>query len=226
MTFAGFGPQALPFFKGLAFHQTRDWFEANRATYERDVKTPMGDLVEALSAALAKSGSPLRGNRKASLFRLNRDVRFSKDKSLYKTQAGAVLTRGGAKNDKGHFYIHIAPEGCFAAAGFYYPEPVDLLRYRRSIAGAPKDWKQLMAGLAKKGLALSDEGALQRLPRGFEAMDDPIIASAVKRKSYICSRPIDSARLSSPDLVKDMQVFARDSAPLLQWGWAALIEPS
>src|SRR5450432_682040 len=79
MSFRGFGPQALPFFKGLAFHQTREWLEANREIYERDIKAPFGDLIEDLSAALAKSGSPLRGSRKASLFRLNRDVRFSRD---------------------------------------------------------------------------------------------------------------------------------------------------
>ena len=221
MTFAGFGPQALPFFKGLAFHQTREWFEANRATYERDVKTPFGDLIEALSAAFAKSGVPLRGDRKASLFRLNRDVRFSKDKSLYKTHAGAVLTRSGAKNDNGLMYIHVAPEGCFVAAGFYYPEPETLLRYRRSIARAPKEWARLIASLAKKGLELSDEGALQRAPRGFEAVDDPAIAAAIKRKSFICRRPIDTARLASPDLVKELLVFAKDSSPLLAWGWAA-----
>jgi uncharacterized protein (TIGR02453 family) len=84
MPFSGFGPQALPFFKALAFHQTKDWFEANRAIYEGDVKTPFGDLVEALAARFAKEKIPLKGDRKASLFRINRDVRFAKDKSPYK----------------------------------------------------------------------------------------------------------------------------------------------
>ena len=224
MAFQGFGPQAQAFFKGLAFHQTRDWFEANRAIYERDVKTPLGDLVEELAAGFAKSGSPLRGNRKASLFRLNRDVRFSKDKSLYKTQAGAVLTRSGVKQDKGHFYIHIAPESCFAAAGFYHPEPSDLAQLRRAIARSPKDWTRLVAILSKKGLALSEEGALQRLPRGFEAVADPAIAAAVKRKSLVCTRPIDSAQIYSRVLLNDLQVFARDASPLLEWGWEALLD--
>jgi uncharacterized protein (TIGR02453 family) len=224
MSFAGFGPQALPFFKGLAFHQTRDWFEANRAIYESDVKAPFGDLIEELAAAFAKAGIPLRGDRKASLFRLNRDVRFSKDKSLYKTHAGAVMTRSGAKDDNGLLYIHIAPEGCFSASGFYHCEPKDLLRYRQSIARAPKDWKRLAAGLKKKGLEMSDEESLQRLPRGFEAVDDPEIAVAVKQKSYICRRPIDAARIGSSGLVKDLLVFARDAAPLLEWGWAAAID--
>jgi uncharacterized protein (TIGR02453 family) len=224
MKFQGFGLQAQPFFKGLAFHPTREWFEANRAIYERDVKNPMGDLIEDLAAALAKSGSPLRGDRKASLFRLNRDVRFAKDKSLYKIHQGAVMTRSGAKNDQGLLYIHVAGDECFAAAGFYHPEPAELLRLRRAIARAPNEWTRLLAGLAKKGLDLRDEGALQRLPRGFEAVDDPAIAAAVKRKSFVCIRPLDAARLSSPDLVKDLQIFAKDTSPLLEWGWAALID--
>jgi len=224
MAFQGFGAQAQAFFKGLAFHQTRDWFEANRAIYERDVKMPLGDLVEELSAGFAKSGPPLRADRKASLFRLNRDVRFSKDKSLYKTHQGAVLTRSGAKNDQGLLYIHIAADECFAAAGFHMPEPDQLLRLRRAIMRAPKEWTRLVAALKKRSLDLRNEGALQRLPRGFEAVADPAIAEAVKRKGFIALRPIDPARLSSPDLVKDLRVFARDASPLLEWGWAALLD--
>ena len=101
MSFQGFGPQALPFLKALAFHQTKEWFEANRATYEFDLRTPMGDLVEQLSAAFAKAKIPLKGDRKSSLFRIHRDVRFAKDKSPYKTNVGAVMTRFGKKNEPG-----------------------------------------------------------------------------------------------------------------------------
>jgi uncharacterized protein (TIGR02453 family) len=214
MSFQGFGPQALPFFKALAFHQSKEWF----------VKGPFGDLVEDLSAAFAKARIPLKGDRKASLFRLNRDIRFSKDKSPYKTHAGAVMTRGGAKNDKGLFYIHVAPDGCFAAAGFYYPEPPDLSALRRAIARAPKDYEKVLSGLKKAGLALSDEGALTRLPRGFESVTEPKIAAAIMRKSFICSRPIEAARIASPALVEDLAAFGKQALPLLAWGWAALVD--
>src|SRR5271169_6646321 len=99
MAFQGFGPKALPFLKALGFHQNKEWFEANRATYEDDLHTPVGELVEDLSAAFTKAKIPLRGDRKTSVFRIHRDVRFAKDKSPYKTNVGAVLTRGGGKND-------------------------------------------------------------------------------------------------------------------------------
>jgi uncharacterized protein (TIGR02453 family) len=224
MPFRGFGPDALPFLKALAFHQTRDWFEANRRTYESDLKTPMGDLVEALSAAFAKAEIPLKGDRKASLFRINRDVRFTKDKSPYKTNVGAVLTRGGAKNDVGLFYMHVALEGCFAAAGFYLPEPEPLARMRAAIVRTPKAWKQMIAKLAKAGLAPSAEHAMKRAPRGFEDVADAEIAQALKLKSIICSRPIETAKLRDPALVADLAAFARDALPLLEWGWSAVVD--
>jgi len=224
MSFKGFGPQALPFFKALGFHQTKEWFEANRATYEGEIKGPFGDLVEDLSAAFAKARVPLKGDRKASLFRLNRDVRFAKDKSPYKTHAGAVLTRGGAKNDKGLFYIHIAPEECFVATGFYHPEPDDLSALRRAIVRAPKDYEKLLSTLKKAKLELSEEDSLKRLPRGFEAVAEPKIAAAIMKKSFLCSRPLDVARLASPALVDDLAAFGKQALPLLQWGWSAIVD--
>ena len=224
MSFNGFGPDALPFFKALAFHQTKEWFDENRATYETQIKAPFGDLVEDLAAAFAKASVPLKGDRKASLFRLNRDIRFSKDKSPYKTHAGAVLTRGGAKNDNGLFYIHVAPDECFVAAGFYHPEPDDLTRLRRAIARAPKDYEKVMKGLDRVGIALRDDESLTRLPRGFETVTDPKVAAAVMKKSFIGSKPIAAARLAKPALIDDLVAFGKQALPLLQWGWSAVVD--
>ena len=224
MSFKGFGPDALPFFKALAFHQTREWFEENRATYETQIKAPFGDLVEDLAAAFARAGVPLKGDRKASLFRLNRDIRFSKDKSPYKTHAGAVLTRGGAKDDAGLFYIHVAPDECFAAAGFYHPKPEELSAMRRAIVRAPKAYEKVAKGLDKAKVRFREEESLKRLPRGFETIAEPAIAAAVMRKSHVGSKPIDPTRLASPNLVDDLVAFARQALPLLQWGWAAIAD--
>ena len=225
MPFQGFGPQALPFLKALAFHQTKDWFEANRATYETDLKTPMGDLVEDLTAAFAKAKVPLKGDRKASLFRIHRDVRFSKNKDPYKTNVGAVMTRiGGSKNEPGLFYFHVAVEGCFAAAGFYDPEPETLARLRGAMARAPKAWKQMLAKLDKAGLAPSQDYALKRNPRGFEEVEDEAILAALRFKSIVVTRPLPESRLARPELIGDLVAFAKDATPLLAWGWDALTD--
>jgi uncharacterized protein (TIGR02453 family) len=224
MSFTGFGPQALPFFKALGFHQTKEWFEANRAIYEGEIKAPLGDLVEDLAAAFAKARAPLKGDRKSSLFRIHRDVRFAKDKNPYKTNAGAVMTRSGAKNDPGLLYFHLAADGCFAAAGFYHPEPDELARLRAAIVRAPAAWSKMTAKLAKAGLTLSDRYAMKRAPRGFEDVADPAIAAALRHKSFICLRPIPDDSLAAPTLVDDLEAFARDAAPLLEWGWSAVVD--
>src|SRR6478672_9127721 len=104
-SFRGFGPRALGFFKALDFHQDRAWFQENRSIYEEEVLAPLAAFVEALSAACAEHGIPLQGTPKSAIFRIHRDVRFAKDKKPYKTHAGAVLTRSGAKSDPGLFYI-------------------------------------------------------------------------------------------------------------------------
>ncbi len=224
MSFTGFGPQALPFFKALAFHQTKEWFEENRAIYDNEVRGPFGDLVEDVAAALAKSGSPLKGDRKTALFRIHRDVRFAKDKSPYKTHAGGVLTRSGGKNDPGLLYFHLAPEGCFVAAGFYDPEPEELARLRAAIVRSPAAWTAMTAALGKAGLKLTEEYAMKRAPRGFENVTDPSIAAALRNKSFVCSRPIPSERVATPALVDDICAFAGEVKPLLEWGWSAVVD--
>ena len=222
MPFAGFGPNALPFLKALAFHQTKEWFEANKATYESDLKTPMGDLVETLAVAFAKAKIPLKGDRKSALFRLHRDVRFAKDKSPYKTHVGAVMTRTAAKGEPGLLYIHIEPAGCFTAAGFYDPEPETLARFRASMKARPQGWQKTLAALAKADLAPDPEHAMKRNPRGFENIEDEAIQAGVRFKTLVVRRTLPDNLIGSPKLVDDLLAFARDAKPLLNWGWDAL----
>ncbi len=224
MGFAGFGPKALPFFKALKFHQSREWFEANRETYESAVKGPMGDLVEDVAERLRKAKIPIKGDRKSSLFRIHRDVRFSTNKAPYKTHAGAVLTRSGGKDGAGLLYFHLSPEECFFAAGFHQPQSDELARLRAAAARSPKPFKAMTAKLKKVGLSLSAEDSLKRAPRGFEAIGDPEIASAVRLKSMVCVRPAAEALIASPALAEDFCVFASDALPLLKWGWDAIVD--
>jgi uncharacterized protein (TIGR02453 family) len=219
MTFKGFGPQALPFLKALGFHQTKAWFEENRAIYEQQIKEPLGDLVEELSEALAAAKIPLRGDRKKAVFRLHRDTRFSKDKSPYKTNSGAVLNRDGTRGTGGMLYIHIAPEGCFAAAGWYMPEPAELAQFRAAIVKAPKAFFAMEAALAKGKLALSSDHTLKRTPKGYEQVTDPALLVAVKRTGFVVSRPLKETELGKPKLAGSIVAFAKDALPLLQYGW-------
>jgi len=224
MSFQGFGPQALPFFKALAFHQTKEWFEANREIYETEIKGPMGDLVEDVAARLAKAKIPIRGDRKSSLFRIHRDVRFANNKDPYKTNAGVALSRSGTKSDAGVLYFHLSPDECFFAAGFYMPDPHELARLRGSAVRSAKAFRRMTAKLAKAGLALSDEDAMKRPPRGLEGMDAPDIAAAARFRNFVCRRAVTEAAVGTPELVTSFCAFAKDSLPLLKWGWDALTE--
>jgi len=224
MSFQGFGANALPFFRALAFHQTKEWFEDNRTTYDNEVRGPLGDLVDAVTARLAEAGVPIKGDRKSSLFRIHRDVRFSKNKEPYKTNAGVALSRTGSKADPGVLYFHLSPDECFFAAGFHTPDPHELARLRAAVVRTPKTFKRLTAKLAKAGLTLSAADAMKRPPRGLEAIADAEIELAARLRSFISLRPVLEAQIRGPSLVDDFCVFASDSLPLLEWGWDALTD--
>jgi uncharacterized protein (TIGR02453 family) len=222
--FDGFTPGVFDFFAALAEHQARDWFQANKATYEAEVLGPMAALIGSLSLAFAARDIPLTGDAKRSVFRINRDVRFSNDKRPYKTNAGAVLSRDGTKAaGKGVLYIHIdgTARAAFAAIGFYRPGPGDLAAIRRAIADKPERWLETEAKLAAAGLALSREDALTRMPKGFEDRAGTDIADGLRSRNFIVRRPVATERLFGAGLIDDIAAFAADGLPLLAFGWRA-----
>jgi len=215
--FTGFGPGAFDFLRGLAAEQDRAWFLAHKDSYEAEIRAPMAALVAALSDALARRRIPLRGDPQRAMFRIQRDVRFSKDKRPYKTHAGATLTRDGGRLSPGLLYIHIDPEGCFAAAGFWQPEPPALAAIRTAIAGKPAVFKR---ALTVHGLTLSpDEDALKRPPRGYEAVEDPLLREALRCRSLTVRQPLATTDAELPERIAE---FATAALPLLRFGWAAI----
>jgi uncharacterized protein (TIGR02453 family) len=221
--FAGFGPRALSFLQELAANQTREWFLANRHVYESDLRRPLGALVEALSFAFAAHDIPLTGDPFRSQFRLNRDVRFSKDKAPYKTNAGATLTRDGVKMSPGMVYIQVGgQEGSFAAVGFYGFDPPRLAAFRVALVRDPARWAAVEASLAESGLDFSMGDPLTRIPKGFEAEADTALAPALKRRHHVVSWPIPAERLLQGELVEDIVELVTAGLPLLRFGWSAL----
>ncbi len=226
--FSGITPAAFAFLRGLASNQTKAWFDAHKSAYERDLKRPLGLLVEALAAEFDRTGLPLTGDAKRSLFRINRDVRFSKDKSPYKTNAGAIWFRpGSGKDGSGILYLHIAEEGCFAAAAFYLPDKDVLESIREGIRVRPEQFLAMKAELDAAGLPLDMTGGLVRMPRGFEDLADAPIAPYLKLRSYMVRRNLTNAQLEDPAaLIATLAAFASDALPLLRFGWRAVDEVS
>jgi uncharacterized protein (TIGR02453 family) len=223
-SFTGFGPKALQFFHELAMHQDRRWFQENQPVYESEVQRPMAALVTALAEELARRGVPLTGDPKRSMFRIHRDVRFSNDKSPYKTHAGAVLTRDGTKNSPGLLYVHVSPDGSFTAAGFYHPETAQLAALRTTIAADPERFQDVERLLQNARLTLGRDEALKRLPRGFDQVPAGPAAENLKLKNFIVRRPLSEDALGRPRLVKEVADFAVAALPLLEFGWEAIGE--
>ncbi len=224
LQFRGFGPDAFAFLESLAANNSREWFLPRKADYDRDLKGPMMDLVADLSTAFAARGVPLSGDPRTALFRVNRDVRFSRDKSPYKTVVSAVLTRDGTKGRRarGLFYVQVGLDRALAALGFHGLEPDDLSTFRTRIARGRGEWRKVEASLAKAGLALSRDDAAARLPRPFHAEEVGDLADALKLKSYTVSRPLTRDDVADPALVGRLAAFAAEGRPLLDFGWDAL----
>jgi uncharacterized protein (TIGR02453 family) len=159
--FAGWPPEALDWFRGLEADNSRAWFQAHRATYDRAVRGPFEAL---LAEAAAEFGD-------GTVARPNRDTRFSADKSPYKLRCYARLPQ-----DVGTYYVDLRPEGLFAGGGLYAPDRARLARLRRAMAddrtGAELD--AVVADMEAAGLSLLRDGALKTAPRGYR-VDHPRI---------------------------------------------------
>ena len=220
--FAGFRPAAFTFFRGLRRNNDPVWFKPRKAVYEAEVLAPFRALVAAVGAALGDAGIPLAGDPLRSIFRIYRDVRFSPDKRLYKTHAGAVLTRSGGKRDPGLLYLHLEPGESMIGAGFWHPEPLLLTRLRRAILGDPDRFVEIADALMAAGCPVSSDSTLTRPPRGFEAAKGTPVADYVCWKSFTAHAALTDREMQSPAVVDHIVDFARLALPLLEWGWAAI----
>ncbi len=227
--FTGFRPEGFTFLSRLRelqevgnYDGAREFYLRDKRIYEEELKLPLGLLMEELAMRLQADGLPFRGDRKSALFRINRDVRFSPDKSPYKTHCGAVLTRGGTRKEQGVLYFHVDSTGCLMAAGFHMPEPGQLAKLRGFIRDYPDRYRAVRDGLSDAGLPLDPDETLKRLPRGFEDVTEPDLAVAVKLKEYIVVTPVERAEVMEPDLLDKLAAFSHQAMPLLQFGWDAL----
>ncbi len=218
--FPGFTPAAFQFLRDLKANNRRDWFKPRKETYDDELLWPLRCLVQDVAAGARAEGLALAGDAQRSIFRIYRDTRFSRNKLPYKTHVSAYLSPTGDKEAQGGVYVHVEPEGCFLAAGWWQPEPATLRRWRSRMAEAPAPFEALVDALADKDLHFDPADSLKRMPRGFEAFAGTPLADALRLKSFTVSRRVPDAATMAPLFTGDVLAFARDVQPLVAYGAA------
>jgi len=212
--FTGFSRDAVQFLVELALHNERSWFQPRKAEYERLLKEPMEALCRALAGRFETRGLPLRADPARSPFRIYRDVRFSADKSPYKTHVSASFPWAGEGGGVGA-YFHLQPGEMFAGGGMWHPEPAQLAGWRQMVAGDLDKVEAVVKNptfVATFGSVSGD--SLKRVPTGFAA-DHPG-AELLKLKDVTFGRHLSDEEVFSPNLPDTLVEAFTAAVPLLE----------
>ena len=192
-------PQTLKFLKGLAKNNNKPWFDSHRVAYEA-ARIDFSNFIQLVIDALQVKDTTITGlTSRDCLFRINRDIRFSKDKTPYKSNFGASIKRGGRKSGFAGYYFHVSPGASFLGGGLWMPEAPALKKLRQEI---DYNWDEFEALLKEKeykktfkDIYQGDDVRLSTMPKGYEK-DNPA-ATYLKLKSFIAE-----TKISDEDLLK------------------------
>ncbi|AWA29952.1 TIGR02453 family protein [Flavobacterium magnum] len=195
--------ESLQFLKDLKANNNRDWFLANKKRYDA-YKADYHKLVSDLLDALKPLDPALEHLEvKNCTFRINRDIRFSKDKSPYKDHMGMWFSGLAKGANRPGYYVHIAPQGSFVAGGFYQPENEELKKIRKEIAFFHEDLDAIVDDKEFKtifgGLDVNENNSLKTVPKGYEK-DHPGI-HFLKLKSFTASADFATKEVLDKDFV-------------------------
>jgi uncharacterized protein (TIGR02453 family) len=207
----------LDFLKKLAKNNNKEWFDNNRSLYEA-AKKDIAQFTEQLIKEIAQFDSSVAHlTSKDCTFRINRDVRFSKNKEPYKINMGTYISSGGKKSMLAGYYVHIQPNGAtFIAGGMYMPDAALLNNIRQEIDYNTEEFKGIINSKSfKKTFGTLQGEKLKTAPKGYEK-DHPEI-ELLKHKSYIVSKPLSDDELYNKNLVKIIAQSFKELYPLNQF---------
>lgn len=192
----------LRFLNQLKKNNNKTWFDEHRKEYET-AKSDFYSLTEQLIKTIAGFDAPIGHlSPKECMFRINRDVRFSKDKSPYKSNMAAYFNKSGKKGRGAGYYLHIEPGKSFAAGGIWMPEPEVLANIRQEIDYNFADWKKITGNTAFKKTfpdAVKSSESLVRPPKGYDENNRAI--EFLKMKSFIVSKPFADKDILHKDFI-------------------------
>lgn len=220
-----FNDASFKFLRGLARHNSREWFAAHKADYETHVRAPFQYLLTDLQPILAGVSEHYRAEPKpvgGSLFRIQRDTRFANDKTPYKPWQGARLFHArGRQVEAPSFYLHLQPGNCFVGAGLWHPESTTQRTVRQFIFDNPGSWKAAAHAPAfRRRFDLGDDETLVRPPRGFPAEFEFI--EDLKLKNFVAMRAIDDDVMVGSRLRQTIAADLAALAPFVDYLCAAL----
>ncbi|MEQ1692200.1 MAG: DUF2461 domain-containing protein [Gemmatimonas sp.] len=233
-TFNGFPPRAMTFLRGLKKNNRKDWFDAHRDDYEDALRAPMRLLIEDVDVRLAAFIPEIVGSKK-SMFRIHRDVRFSNDKSPYKTNVACWFPHrdsgGGVGGEAVHggagFYFHMEPGELMCGGGIWMPPRPALNRIREVLADDYEGFAEIVTNRVFKRRfgALSGESMLTRMPRGYEP-DHPA-GAWLRYQSFTAGCALTLDDVQSPKLPDVLAKHYLAMTPFVRWLNTALgLRPS
>ncbi len=204
----------LDFLKDLSKHNDRDWFSAHKDKYLQ-AHEDMIKFADALLVLMNKHDKIETASGKESLFRIYKDVRFSKDKTPYSCRWSGSFKRA-TKKLRGGYYFHIEPGNSFLAGGFWGPEPADIQRIRQDIDLNYKEFRKMLANKTLVNTFGGIEGdQLSSAPRGY-AKDHPAI-DLLRYKQFILRYPFKDKDVLSPDFLNKVNDVFKKMRPFLDF---------
>ena len=193
------------FLKDLKKNNNKPWFEKNKSGY-LDAKDDAEHFVAQLIQGLGKEDADIAPlHVKDSTYRIYRDVRFSSDKTPYKTHMGAFLNKGGKKMPTAGYYFHAQPGRSMAGGGLWMPMPAELSKVRQEIDYNFAEWTKILGDRKFKKYfpeGLDQEEILSRPPKGYDA-ENPAIGF-LKLKSFVVTRSLTDSQMTSPSILKEV----------------------
>jgi len=214
---AHFTSDFIHFFEELSGNNSKEWFDQNRKRYEKEVKEPLKALVASLIDHMNEEGAGLALEPKDCILRINRDIRFSKDKTPYNTHVTAFLSKGGRK-DKSNpgFGIRLAAEGVWIMIGSYAPDKEQLLSIRRYIAGDPQNFHDILKETAFFDFYGQVRGEQhKRIPPEFR--EAVTTAPEIANKQFYFMAQLPAALIPDDKLIEELMQAWRLSLPFNQW---------
>jgi uncharacterized protein (TIGR02453 family) len=222
-----FTPALFKFMRDLAAHNDRDWFHANKERYRTDLQEPALRFIVDFGPRLLKISPHFLADPRphgGSLFRIYRDIRFSKDKRPYKDHAGLHFRHEAGKNaHTPGFYLHLEPGGSFVGVGLWRPDTPTLKLIRDALVDDPRRWHKAVGGVKfRKEFQVAGD-SLKRPPRSYDS-EHPLI-DVLKLKDFTAFAPLTQKQVTGPGFLVEFARLCRTGGSLVKFVCEAIGQP-